>query len=240
MAEMTPMMRQYMEIKEQNKDSILFFRLGDFYEMFGDDARKASRELDLTLTTRDKDKNKSFEEKIPMCGIPYHASDAYIARLIAKGYNFYGDYATANDQFTFFQPGSCIGSAAWIDTYIDKIALNNDLQLALVNLFANAKSLPYNRDGYAQIEAACLDPIVRYLNFGAIRAGVSLSNAQISQVNTEAGVRISDTLSTRGWYLQIKDATAQVRAQRKSPPCKLWRMDGWAIQLIEMSSTTVL
>ena len=83
---MTPMMRQYMEIKEQNKDSILFFRLGDFYEMFGDDARKASRELDLTLTTRDKDKNKSFEEKIPMCGIPYHASDAYIARLIAKGY----------------------------------------------------------------------------------------------------------------------------------------------------------
>ena len=86
MAEMTPMMRQYMEIKEQNKDSILFFRLGDFYEMFGDDARKASRELDLTLTTRDKDKNKSFEEKIPMCGIPYHASDAYIARLIAKGY----------------------------------------------------------------------------------------------------------------------------------------------------------
>ena len=52
MAEMTPMMRQYMEIKEQNKDSILFFRLGDFYEMFGDDARKASRELDLTLTTR--------------------------------------------------------------------------------------------------------------------------------------------------------------------------------------------
>ena len=86
MAELTPMMRQYLEIKEQNQDSILFFRLGDFYEMFGDDARTASRELDLTLTSRDKDKNKSFEEKIPMCGIPYHASDSYIARLIAKGY----------------------------------------------------------------------------------------------------------------------------------------------------------
>ena len=79
-------MKQYLQIKEQNQDAILFFRLGDFYEMFGDDARKASKELDLTLTTRDKDKNKSFEEKIPMCGIPYHASDAYIARLIAKGY----------------------------------------------------------------------------------------------------------------------------------------------------------
>ena len=80
------MMKQYLQIKEQNQDAILFFRLGDFYEMFGDDARKASKELDLTLTTRDKDKNKPFEEKVPMCGIPYHASDAYIARLIAKGY----------------------------------------------------------------------------------------------------------------------------------------------------------
>ena len=86
MAELTPMMRQYMEIKEQNQDSILFFRLGDFYEMFGADARTASRELDLTLTSRDKDKTKSAEDRIPMCGIPYHASDAYIARLIAKGY----------------------------------------------------------------------------------------------------------------------------------------------------------
>ncbi len=86
MAELTPMMKQYLEIKKDNPDSILFFRLGDFYEMFADDARTASRELDLTLTSRDKDPNKSAEEKIPMCGIPYHASEAYIARLIAKGY----------------------------------------------------------------------------------------------------------------------------------------------------------
>ena len=86
MAEMTPMMKQYLEMKERNPDSILFFRLGDFYEMFADDARLASRELDLTLTSRDKDPNKSAEEKVPMCGIPYHASESYIARLIAKGY----------------------------------------------------------------------------------------------------------------------------------------------------------
>ena len=55
------MMKQYLQIKEQNQDAILFFRLGDFYEMFGDDARKASKELDMTLTTRDKDKNKPFK-----------------------------------------------------------------------------------------------------------------------------------------------------------------------------------
>ena len=87
MAELTPMMKQYLEIKRNNPDSILFFRLGDFYEMFDDDARLASKELDLTLTSRDHGKHqKSAEEQVPMCGIPYHASDAYIARLISKGY----------------------------------------------------------------------------------------------------------------------------------------------------------
>ena len=87
MAELTPMMKQYLEIKANNPDSILFFRLGDFYEMFSDDARVASKELDLTLTSRDRGKHaKPAEEQVPMCGIPYHASDAYIARLIAKGY----------------------------------------------------------------------------------------------------------------------------------------------------------
>ena len=81
------MMRQYLEIKKDNPDSILFFRLGDFYEMFDEDARTASRELDLTLTSRDHGKHaKPAEERIPMCGIPYHASEAYLARLIAKGY----------------------------------------------------------------------------------------------------------------------------------------------------------
>ena len=83
-AELTPMQRQYFQIKEQNKDSILFFRLGDFYEMFNEDAQVAARELDLTLTTRDR--NKPKEEQTPMCGVPYHSVDAYIARLVQKGY----------------------------------------------------------------------------------------------------------------------------------------------------------
>ena len=82
--EMTPMRRQYFEIKERNQDCILFFRLGDFYEMFDDDARTAAKELDLTLTTRDRGKPK--EEQTPMCGVPYHSVDSYIARLVQKGY----------------------------------------------------------------------------------------------------------------------------------------------------------
>ena len=82
--ELTPMRRQYNEIKERNQDCILFFRLGDFYEMFDEDAKLAARELDLTLTTRDR--NKPKEEQTPMCGVPYHSVDAYIARLVQKGY----------------------------------------------------------------------------------------------------------------------------------------------------------
>ncbi len=82
--ELTPMQRQYNEIKEQNQDCILFFRLGDFYEMFNEDAQTAARELDLTLTTRDRGKPK--EEQTPMCGVPYHSVDSYIARLVQKGY----------------------------------------------------------------------------------------------------------------------------------------------------------
>ena len=121
MAELTPMMKQYLKVKEQNPDSILFFRLGDFYEMFADDARTASRELDLTLTSRDKDPKKAPEERVPMCGIPYHSSDAYIARLIAKGYKVaiceqMEDPATAKglverDIIRVVTPGTVIDSA---------------------------------------------------------------------------------------------------------------------------------
>ena len=82
MAEYTPMMQQYWQVKEQNKDAILFYRLGDFYEMFFEDAKIASRELELQLTGRDCGK----EERAPMCGVPFHSAEGYIARLIAKGY----------------------------------------------------------------------------------------------------------------------------------------------------------
>ena len=82
MAELSPMMRQYMEIKQQNQDCIIFYRLGDFYEMFFDDAIKGSEELELTLTGRDC----GLEERAPMCGVPYHSCEGYISRLVEKGY----------------------------------------------------------------------------------------------------------------------------------------------------------
>ena len=82
MAELTPMMKQYMETKSQYQDCILFYRLGDFYEMFFDDALTASRELEITLTG----KNCGQEERAPMCGVPYHAVEGYLNKLVSKGY----------------------------------------------------------------------------------------------------------------------------------------------------------
>ena len=82
MAQLSPMMQQYFEIKEANKDCILFYRLGDFYEMFYDDALTASRELELTLTGRDCGQ----EERAPMCGVPFHSCEGYIAKLVSRGY----------------------------------------------------------------------------------------------------------------------------------------------------------
>lgn len=82
MAELSPMMKQYFEIKQAYPDTILFFRLGDFYEMFFDDAKTASKELDLVLTGRDCGQ----EERAPMCGVPFHSADGYIAKLVSRGY----------------------------------------------------------------------------------------------------------------------------------------------------------
>src|SRR3972149_4403532 len=79
----TPMLEQYQRIKREHPDRILFFRMGDFYEMFYDDAKEAARVLDIALTSRDKDK----ETGVPMCGVPHHAAEQYIVKLISSGYS---------------------------------------------------------------------------------------------------------------------------------------------------------
>ena len=78
----TPMIKQYLEVKEKYPDAILFYRMGDFYEMFFEDAKLASELLDITLTSRDKNK----EGSVPLCGVPYHAASAYIQKLVDHGY----------------------------------------------------------------------------------------------------------------------------------------------------------
>src|SRR6056297_887758 len=83
MSKLTPAMKQYYEAKKQHSDALIFFRMGDFYESFGEDAKTIAQELEITLTTRGKNKEG---EKMPLAGIPYHAIDNYLPRLIKKGY----------------------------------------------------------------------------------------------------------------------------------------------------------
>lgn len=159
---------------------------------------------------------------------------------LANGYNFYGAYGTANDTFTWLYNGQISGDLGYIDSYVNAVWLNNQIQLALMDLFANMKSIPYTQAGYNLIRAAVQDPITAAVNFGAIRAGVPLSASQKAQVNAAAGTTIDQTLATRGWYFQVLPATAQVRAARQSPPCKLWYMDGQSVQQLNINSIAVL
>lgn len=173
-------------------------------------------------------------------GIPASVTNATDAEnLQSNGYNFVGSYATANQGFTFYYPGSITGEFKWLDTYADQLYLNSQLQLALMELLTNVNSIPYNAQGYSLIHAACMDPINQMLNFGGIQPGVTLSSAQIAEVNNAAGAKIDTVLSTRGWYLQIQNATAQVRGQRGSPPMTLWYMDGGSVQSVVLASIVV-
>lgn len=170
-------------------------------------------------------------------GLTPTVTDATSAlNLIDNGYNFYGAYATANDQFLIFQTGSISGEFDWLDSFYNQIWLNNAFQLALMNLLTQAKSIPYNPAGYSLIEAACSDPINQGLNFGAFRPGVTLSAAQIAAVNAAAGTQIDTVLAARGWYLQVSDASPSVRQNRGSPPCTFWYMDGESVQKINLTS----
>lgn len=173
-------------------------------------------------------------------GLPADVTDAGVAaNLIANGYNFYGAYATANQQFTFMQPGQVSGVFKWMDSYINEIWLNNSFQLSLMELLENVKSIPYNAAGNAQIEAALSDDIDAALNFGAIRAGVTPSATQAVAVNAAAGVPIDSVLATRGWYLQVLTPSSTVRQARGSPTCNFWYMDGESIQKINLSSVNL-
>lgn len=152
-----------------------------------------------------------------------------------NGYNFYGAYGAANAGFVDFQRGLVTGDYRWLDSYINQIWLNNSFQAALLNLLRTAFSVPYSTAGNGLIEAALADPIQAGLNFGAFGPGV-LSSVQIALVNSQAGARISDTLQTQGYYLQILPATASVRSARTSPPIKFWYIDKGSVQAIAMSS----
>lgn len=168
-------------------------------------------------------------------------TDLQIAdNLRDNGYNFYGSWATANDQFNGFAEGSMSGKWKWIDTFVDQVYLNSQFQLALMSLLFAVKSIPYNQDGYSLIRAAMIDPIQQGLNFGSIRTGVTLSASQKAQVNSSAGRDVSGDIENQGYYLQILDPGAQVRGNRGTPITNFWFTDGGAIHRINVASVDIL
>jgi hypothetical protein len=160
--------------------------------------------------------------------------------LKANGYNFYGAYGTANQTFVFNDDGEISGPFTRADTYVNQIWMNNGFQLSFMLLLTTLKSIPYNMQGYDLIRAAGQDVINRALNFGAIRAGVALSQLQKSALLTAAGKDISAALYQNGYYFQVLDADPQVRQARASPPCNFWYMDGGSVQRITLNSVAVL
>lgn len=159
--------------------------------------------------------------------------------LLLNGYSFYGTYATANDAFTWLYNGQISGPFAFIDSYINQVWMNNQFQLSLMTLFGAIGQIPYNDDGYETLGAGIQSDIDAAVNFGAIRSGVTLTEAQKVQVNSIAGVDISDVMFTRGWFLSIQDPGGQVRAQRGSPVCTFFYTDGQSVQKITLSSLMV-
>lgn len=174
------------------------------------------------------------------------------ANLLANGYNYYGQVATGGGQWQFFDDGQVSGTFLWIDTYVNQIWLNNQCQIALMNLLTTLGRIPYTPVGYgfirqtltggadgANITLPPASPVAAGLNNGVITPGVPLSAVQALEVNTLAGLKIDQTLTAQGWYLIIQPATAQVRAARKSPTIILLYTDGGSIQRIDLSSIVV-
>ena len=167
-------------------------------------------------------------------------NDTEAQNLLDNGYNFYGNYATASNQFKLFQNGQVSGNAKWLDTYYGQIFIKDGLQNAWINAMINANTIPYNQTGYGVLKAAAMDVINTALNAGFIRTGVSLSESQKATVQQEAGLDISSALEVQGWYLQILDPDTTVRAERGTPIVNFWYMDGGSIQKITGTSTVLL
>lgn len=161
------------------------------------------------------------------------------ANLKANGYNCLGAVGTANENFVYLREGTVSGVFDWMDSYVNEIYLNSQLQLALIELLQNVGSIPYDADGYALCEAVCADPIAEAINFGTIRIGVPLSNAQAAKINNAAGLSIAKVVTSQGYYLQFKAPTAQVRAGRGTPIANLWYADGQSIHTIVLNSVDV-
>lgn len=152
-----------------------------------------------------------------------------------NGYNFYGAYGAANQDFVWLQRGFVSGPFAWYDSFLNQIWLNNAFQIDLLNLFRNARSVPFTTPGDSMIETALADTIAAALNFGAFAPG-TITSAQRAAVNAAAGLNIADSLQTQGYYVQVAPSSGAVRAARGPVNVKFWYLDRGSVQSISLDS----
>lgn len=155
-----------------------------------------------------------------------------------NGYNFYGAYGAAAEDFLWLQRGFVTGEFAWFDSFVNQIWLNNRMQLALLELFRDSKSIPFNVAGYTIIANALQDSIDAGLNFGAFAPG-AISSSQAATVNAEAGASIASVLQTQGYYLQVREASSTIRAARGPVEINFWYLDRGSVQSIALNSIAV-
>ena len=163
--------------------------------------------------------------------------------VLSNNATYFGTYAAPGlgNSYNIFADGAMNGSRfKWFDTYIGQIYLNSQLALAIFEGLLQVNMAPYNELGNSLIRSWTSDPIAEALNCGIIREGVTLSNSQIAAINYQIGKDVSKQLQTYGYYLYIGVADAQTRGQRKSPPLKLFYVDGGAIQQVTLNSIVVL
>ncbi|WP_047680933.1 MULTISPECIES: DUF3383 domain-containing protein [Xenorhabdus] len=170
---------------------------------------------------------------------PTVTDKALADELLRLRFNFYGAYGTANDRFIFVNQGSISGKFKWLDSYVNQVFLNSQLQLALMTMLTSFKSIPYNETGKAIHRAALKDPIDQMLRFGGIQRGVVLSEQQKKQINVEAGFDAAAQIQAEGWCVSIDNTPAQTRGLRKSMPLKFWYADGGSVQKVELPSINV-
>lgn len=156
-----------------------------------------------------------------------------------NSYNFVGFFSLPNQISINFQRGTISGPYKWIDSYVDQIWLTNQFQSAAYNYMLAVKSFPYTPAGYANFELAMAGVIQAGLNFGAYAGGVTLSSAEISEVNAAAGANIASTLQTQGYYFQVLDPGPTVRASRGSPKVTFWYVDDGSVQSLSIGSVAV-
>lgn len=174
---------------------------------------------------------------------PSISSLADATAVLSNNASYYGAYVDRGEgnKYSIMYDGQMNGSSfKWADSFMSQLYLNAQLRLAIFNGLLSVNSAPYNGLGRTLIRSWCQDPIDEGLNNGSIRTGVPLSNSQKATIAQQAGLDISSDLQSKGYYLQILPATAQIRGERKSPPVKLWYMDGGSIQQITLASIAVL